>query len=205
MAIAALVVFAMFALVAGGARVLIQRRRTGDTGIRQFRPAPGSVQWWAHWGFVTGGLITGLAAPLADLAGLAPIPFADQPAVAVAGVVVAVAGVAATFGAQLAMGASWRIGVEDTERTRLVTTGVFGCVRNPMFTTMLVTFAGLALMVPNPVAVAGCVLLLAGVQAQVRAVEEPYLQQVHGSAYTDYTTRVGRFLPGIGRSRQLQR
>ncbi|WP_280227384.1 methyltransferase family protein [Nocardia farcinica] len=198
MAIAALLVFAVFALVAGGARVLIQRRRTGDTGIRQFRPAPGSVQWWAHWGFVVGGLITGLVAPLADLAGLAPIPFVDRTAVTVAGAVVAVAGVAATFAAQLAMGASWRIGVDDTERTRLVTTGVFAYVRNPIFTAMLGTFAGLALMVPNPVAFVGYVLLLAGVQAQVRAVEEPYLRQVHGPAYTDYTARVGRFLPGVG-------
>jgi len=102
------------------------------------------------------------------------------------------------------MGASWRIGVDDTEHTRLVTTGVFAYVRNPIFTAMLATFAGLALMVPNPVAVTGYALLLAGVQAQVRAVEEPYLQQIHGRAYTDYTTRVGRFLPGIGRKRPIQ-
>ncbi|WP_062980278.1 methyltransferase family protein [Nocardia flavorosea] len=204
MALAALAVFAVFALVAGGARVLIQRRRTGDTGIRQFRPRPGSVQWWAHWGFVTGGLITGLAAPLADLAGLAPIPLADRPAVTAAGVVLAVAGVAATFAAQLAMGASWRIGVDDTERTGLVTTGVFAYVRNPIFAAMLATFAGLALMVPNLVAAVGYVLLLAGVQAQIRAVEEPYLQHIHGRAYADYTARVGRFVPGVGRQRQFQ-
>ncbi|NKY60922.1 isoprenylcysteine carboxylmethyltransferase family protein [Nocardia flavorosea] len=184
--------------------MLIQRRRTGDTGIRQFRPRPGSVQWWAHWGFVTGGLITGLAAPLADLAGLAPIPLADRPAVTAAGVVLAVAGVAATFAAQLAMGASWRIGVDDTERTGLVTTGVFAYVRNPIFAAMLATFAGLALMVPNLVAAVGYVLLLAGVQAQIRAVEEPYLQHIHGRAYADYTARVGRFVPGVGRQRQFQ-
>ncbi|MBF6439582.1 methyltransferase family protein [Nocardia cyriacigeorgica] len=205
MALAALIVFAVFALVAGGARVVIQRRRTGDTGIRQFRPVPGSLQWWAHWGFVVGGLVTGLGAPLADLAGLAPVPLVDRPAVTATGAVIAVVGVAATFAAQLAMGASWRIGVDDTERTRLVTTGVFACVRNPIFTAMLATFAGLALMVPNPVAIIGYALLLAGVQAQVRAVEEPYLQQVHGHAYTAYTAQVGRFVPGVGRRRQPQR
>ncbi|WP_280471482.1 methyltransferase family protein [Nocardia cyriacigeorgica] len=204
MAVAALLVFAMFALVAGGARVMIQARRTGDTGIRQFRPAPGSVQWWAHWGFVAGGLITGLAAPLAEMAGLAPIPLADRPAVTAVGTVLAVAGVAATFAAQMAMGASWRIGVDDTEHTQLVTTGVFAYMRTPIFTAMLATFAGLALMVPNLVAVIGYALLLGGVQAQVRAVEEPYLRQVHGPAYTAYAARVGRFLPGIGRKRPVQ-
>jgi len=33
----------------------------------------------------------------------------------------------------------------------------------------------------------------------VRAVEEPYLLDTHGDAYRGYATRVGRFLPGVGR------
>ncbi|MFD4401278.1 methyltransferase family protein [Nocardia sp. NPDC058499] len=199
MAVAALVIFVLFVLVAGGARAVIQYRRTGDTGIRQFRTPIGSHQWWAHWGFVAGGLITGLAAPLADLAGLVPIPFADHGVVAVAGVIVASTGVVATFAAQLAMGASWRIAVDDTERTQLVTTGVFALVRNPIFTATLTAFAGLAAMVPNLIALTGYTLLVLGIQLQVRTVEEPYLRRIHGPAYTTYTTRTGRFVPGIGR------
>jgi ABC-type nickel/cobalt efflux system permease component RcnA len=34
------------------------------------------------------------------------------------------------------MGASWRIGVDEGERTTPVTTGPFGLVRNPIFAAM---------------------------------------------------------------------
>lgn len=44
--------------------------------------------------------------------------------------------------AQQAMGRSWRIGVDTDERTELVTEGVFGLVRNPVFTAMIVAVGG---------------------------------------------------------------
>jgi protein-S-isoprenylcysteine O-methyltransferase Ste14 len=31
-------------------------------------------------------------------------------------------------------------------------------------------------------------------------VEEPYLRTTHGPAYADYASRVGRFIPGIGKA-----
>lgn len=71
--------------------------------------------------------------------------------------------------------------------------------RNPIFTAMAVTAAGLAAMVPNVIALAGLALTVAALQMQVRAVEEPYLLRTHGDAYTAYAARVGWFLPGIGR------
>ena len=72
-------------------------------------------------------------------------------------------------------------------------------VRNPIFAAFLIAFLGFALMVPNPVAIAGAAVMVTGIQVQVRLVEEPYLRRVHGAAYTDYASRVGRFLPGLGR------
>jgi protein-S-isoprenylcysteine O-methyltransferase Ste14 len=41
---------------------------------------------------------------------------------------------------------------------------------------------------------------LTAMEIQVRFVEEPYLERVHGDAYRRYAARTGRFLPGIGRS-----
>ena len=49
-------------------------------------------------------------------------------------------------------------------------------------------------------ATAATVVLLAAIQVQVRAVEEPYLLAVHGDAYRDYAARVGRFVPRMGRT-----
>ncbi len=64
---------------------------------------------------------------------------------------------------------------------------------------MITTSVGLTLIVPNLIALAATALLLTSAQVQVRAVEEPYLARVHGTAYTTYAARVGRFLPTTGR------
>jgi protein-S-isoprenylcysteine O-methyltransferase Ste14 len=129
----------------------------------------------------------------------------EHPIPRILGVVLAGLGMLGTFIAQLAMGASWRIGVDETERTALVTAGAFRLVRNPIFSALLTALLGLTLMVPNVIAVVGLVAAVIGIQIQVRRVEEPYLREAHAAAYDDYASRVGRFLPGIGRLRAQQR
>ena len=64
---------------------------------------------------------------------------------------------------------------------------------------MIPTLLGLGMMVPNVAAIVGLVGLVLSLELQVRLVEEPYLRQVHGSAYETYTARVGRFFPFLGR------
>lgn len=53
-------------------------------------------------------------------------------------------------------------------------------------------------MVPNPVSLLGLALVAVAVELQLRVVEEPYLSQVHGGAYSTYSARVGRFVPMAG-------
>ncbi len=112
-----------------------------------------------------------------------------------------VAGTALTLAAQAAMGTSWRADVDVQVRTELVVDGPFRWVRNPIVTGMAVTAAGLALIVPNVVAVAMLVLFAVSWEMQIRLVEEPYLAHTHGDRYRAYARRTGRFLPGIGRLR----
>lgn len=183
-------------------RTLIQRHRTGDWGNWRTLLPRGSLEWWGLAAVDLGLLLVGLGGPLADWAGMPLLAVADHAVPRGVGVVFAALGIAAAFGAQLAMGASWRIGVDEAERTALMTTGPFRLVRNPVFTAVAVAFLGMALMVPNPVAIAGLAVTLIGIEIQVRLVEEPYLRRVHGAEYMDYAARVGRFLPGIGRHRR---
>jgi protein-S-isoprenylcysteine O-methyltransferase Ste14 len=96
------------------------------------------------------------------------------------------------------MGDSWRIGVDESETTTLVHTGVFGRIRNPIYTAMFTFGVGIALVTPNLVAFTGFILLVATIHLQVRLVEEPYLLRTHGDAYRAYTASVGRFIPGVG-------
>lgn len=60
----------------------------------------------------------------------------------VAGIIPATAGIAATVYAQLAMGDSWRIGVDEQENTTLVRTGPFKWVRHPIYTAMMAFGSG---------------------------------------------------------------
>lgn len=197
MPIVALTLFVVFAVLGFGWRSWQQKRRTGSTGFRGVSGAPWSAEWLAGVGFVV-AMAAALAAPILQLAGVVH-PLVDSPVLNVAGVAVAVTGIAATLYAQVDMGESWRIGVDAAETTTLVRRGVFGWVRNPIFTAMLVFAAGLTLLTPNPVAVAGFALLVATIEAQVRIVEEPYLLTTHGDDYRDYLATVGRFVPGVGR------
>jgi protein-S-isoprenylcysteine O-methyltransferase Ste14 len=180
-------------------RSVIQRRRTGSTGFKGISGRPGSLEWSA--GLLFGiALLIGVLAPVLDVTGtLDPVDALDGPVAHALGVALFALGLAATLHAQLAMGESWRVGVDESERTDLVTDGPFAVVRNPIFAAMIPTSLGLALMVPNVVALAGFAALLAALEIQVRLVEEPYLRKVHGEAYASYGARTGRFAPGVGR------
>ncbi|GJP28516.1 MULTISPECIES: methyltransferase family protein [Mycobacterium] len=183
-----------------GWRSWIQYRRTGSTGFRGPRRPPRFTGWVAGAGFLA-AIIVGLVAPVLQLFGVVcPIELLHTQLIQASGIFLAVVGVVATFFAQREMGASWRIGVDPSETTTLVRDGVFAIVRNPIFSAMLIFAAGITLMAPNPLAVAGFLLLFTAIELQVRRVEEPYLLDTHGDAYRTYTNSVGRFLPGIGRT-----
>lgn len=199
MAPLALVLYVVYLLLAFGLRTLIQLRRTGSSGFHGLGGRPGSAEWIAGVGF-TVALLVGAAAPvLALLDVVEPISALETTAAHVAGLVLAVGGIGLTFYAQVAMGSSWRIGVDPGERTTLVTSGPFALVRNPIFAAMLPTALGLTMLVPSWVAIVGLGGLVIALELQVRVVEEPYLLQVHGDSYAEYATQVGRFVPQVGR------
>jgi protein-S-isoprenylcysteine O-methyltransferase Ste14 len=195
----ALAFYVVYVGLAFGLRTIIQVRRTGSTGFHGVGGRPASAEWLAGTGFVV-ALALGFAAPILAIAGAVdPIAALDSDLTRVAGAVIALAGIAGTLYAQIAMGTSSRIGVDHSERTTLVTSGPFAHVRNPIFSAMLPTALGLTLLVPSWVALAGLAGLVVALELQVRVVEEPYLLESHGRAYADYAARVGRFFPGLGR------
>lgn len=205
MELVALASYGLYLGLAFGWRTMVQVRRTGSTGFHGIGGRPGSAEWFAGVLF-TVALIVGVAAPVLALADvIEPTEALDGPVAHLAGIVIFVAGLVATLGAQVAMGDSWRIGVDPGERTALVTDGPFGVVRNPIFAGMIPASIGLGLMVPSWVAIAGVVALVVALELQVRVVEEPYLRHAHGEAYESYAARVGRFVPGVGRLRSRDR
>lgn len=201
MPVVALSFLAVYAALGFGWRSWLQRRHTGSMGFNGISGGTGSVEWLAGVGFAVAvaGIILAPTLQLLDV--LTPVPVVLSMWIQTLGVVSALFGIAGTLYAQLGMGDSWRIGVDNTETTTLVDTGAFAVARNPVFTAMLVFAFGITLMTPNVLAFIGFALLFASIELQVRAVEEPYLEAVHGDAYRDYASTVGRFVPRAGRRR----
>lgn len=197
---AALALYGIFIVSGFGWRSYRQWRLTGSTGMRGFHGRPGSLEWLAGAGFVVAILLGALAPLLQWLGVLSPVAWLDHWAVHTLGAIAAILGIAATLLAQESMGESWRIGVDASETTRLIDNGVFKLVRNPIFTAMLIFGAGVALLAPNGLALLAFATLATSIELQVRIVEEPYLRRTHGLRYAEYTSRVGRFIPGLGRS-----
>lgn len=199
MAKLALLLWLLYGASALGIRVAIQWRRTGSTGLVGIKYPFGSMEWLTEAG-ISAAIAAGLAAPVLDLAGAVDLIEAlDRTGVHVAGVALFAVGLTSVIWSQAAMGSSWRIGTDPDERTELVTGGVFAVVRNPIYASLVPTLLGLALLVPNPFALASVAIFLATVEALTRLVEEPHLLRVHGEAYARYAARVGRFLPRVGR------
>jgi protein-S-isoprenylcysteine O-methyltransferase Ste14 len=184
---AALLLYGVFALVALVVRSVVYRRATGRSPF----PIPSSAFAWLGQSLLSAGIV---ASPVGVAFGEA-----DNRAVGVVGLVLGAAGVVATIVAQKQMGASWRAGLDPTERTELVTRGLFRRVRNPIYTAMIAVGAGMALVVSNVVTVVSAVAILAGSEIVVRGVEEPYLLRVHGEDFARYAAATGRFVPGVGK------
>ena len=98
-----------------------------------------------------------------------------------------------TYIAQAHMHESWRVGIDESQKTSLVTQGVFRYSRNPIYLGMLASVFGLALVTPNALIVLLLVVGYVLIQIQVR-LEEDFLQKMHGPTYADYKKSVARFI-----------
>lgn len=95
--------------------------------------------------------------------------------------------------AQAQMGRSWRIGIDTSDRPRLVTQGLFSRSRNPIFLSMRLNLMGLFLVAPNAVTLAALAAGEVLMQVQVR-LEEAFLSGALGADYAAYRARTRRWL-----------
>jgi protein-S-isoprenylcysteine O-methyltransferase Ste14 len=191
----------LFGVLTFFVRVAIQLRRTGGTGLIGLRKGAGPREWLSGILFIGGMAMSVVSVNLVLNDDLDPIDALDVGVLHAVGIALAALGGLAVFAAQLGMGASWRIGVSDDQETDLVTGGWFRLCRNPIYSSMVVGWMGFALMVPTRLSFIAVVVIAIGLELQVRAVEEPYLLRTHGDEYRRYASRVGRFVPGVGRFR----
>lgn len=121
----------------------------------------------------------------------------SQSILAGAGGALGLGAAALAVASQRAMGEAWSTTVSTTSATPLITHGVFASVRNPIYTSFIAAAIAAAMISPTRAALPSVGLVIAGLELQVRVVEEPVLEQVHGDSYRAYRQRTGRFVPRL--------
>jgi protein-S-isoprenylcysteine O-methyltransferase Ste14 len=129
------------------------------------------------------------------------IPFADrQPTgffqsetISWVGIFLCLAGLFLLFLSLVSFGKSFRVGIDRDHPDELVTTGIFGFSRNPIYVAFWVFLLGQFLVFPNWILL---VYLVAAAWLFHRQVlrEEEYMRNHYGQQYLDYCNRVRRYL-----------
>lgn len=113
------------------------------------------------------------------------------------GVGIGTVGVAVFITAVITMRDSWRAGVSKTDKTELVTSGIFAFSRNPAFLGFDLLYIGILLMFFNWVLLAASIFAALMFHLQIVNVEEDFLLEAFGEDYLNYRKQVNRY---FGRS-----
>ncbi len=124
---------------------------------------------------------------------LSPIIWMNSSPLTVVGIVLLILALIWVLVAQLQMGDSWRIGIDEKSESNLVQHGLFGVSRNPIFLGMLVMLVGLLLILPTAVTLTAAVLGFVLIHIQVR-LEEAFLSEKYGEGYRKYQMNVRRWI-----------
>jgi protein-S-isoprenylcysteine O-methyltransferase Ste14 len=95
--------------------------------------------------------------------------------------------------AQYQMSNSWRIGIDEKNKTELVTKGIFSVSRNPIFLGMIISVLGLFLIIPTALSFCLLVTTYFIIQIQIR-LEEDFLEKQHSQTYINYKLKTKRLI-----------
>ena len=98
--------------------------------------------------------------------------------------------------AQIKMGQSWRVGIDENEKTALVQSGLYKIIRNPTYLGLFVLNLGIWLIWPTWTVFIFNILFIYTLEIQVRC-EEDFLETVHGEDFIQYKNGTKRYIPLI--------
>lgn len=99
----------------------------------------------------------------------------------------------------LTMKDSWRAGVSTTDKTELVTEGIYRISRNPAFLGFDLVYIGITITFFNWILFIISLLAIVIFHLQIILVEEKFLIKTFNKEYEEYTENVNRYL---GRKRK---
>ena len=137
--------------------------------------------------------IAGLAAGMA-INSVVVLPLGGRPATTVAGAVLTTLGLALALAGVAAVIRHRTTIVPHHPVATLLTGGAYRLSRNPMYTGLAIAYLGLTLLFGSWWPLALWPLVVAAVRHLVIRPEEQYLARRFGQTYTDYQSRVRRWL-----------
>lgn len=138
--------------------------------------------------------VASYAVPVAEIVSIALGTTAFPAAVRALGALMGTVGVGFFVASVLTMRDNWRAGVSETDRTELVTEGVYQLSRNPAFLGFDLVYLGILLMFFNPVLMVISLFAMLMFHLQIVNVEEDFLLVTFGEDYLAYRKRVRRYL-----------
>lgn len=88
---------------------------------------------------------------------------------------------------------SWRAGIPESDKTKLVTGGIYKYSRNPAFFGFDLMYIGVLLMYFNPVNIIFSLFPIVMLHLQILQ-EEKYMEATFGQKYVDYKKKTFRYL-----------
>lgn len=110
------------------------------------------------------------------------------------GIALALAGDAVFICAVITMRDSWRAGVSETDKTELVTGGIYQISRNPAFLGFDLVYIGILLIFFNWGLFVVSVFAIIMFHLQIVNVEEKFLIETFGEEYLAYRRKVNQYL-----------
>ena len=119
-------------------------------------------------------------------------PFFNSRVADVLGGVLIIGGLTVFAAALHVFGRSWRIGIDHDRPGQLVTQGIFGVTRNPIFLFMDLYFTGTGLIQRDLFFLLFAVVAAGGIHFQILQ-EEKFLRKQYGEPYRRYMREVPRY------------
>ncbi|MGH6849095.1 MAG: methyltransferase family protein [Methylocella sp.] len=113
--------------------------------------------------------------------------------ISLAGVLFCLAGLSFLFLSLVSFGTSFRVGIDQDQPDKLVTTGVFAFTRNPIYVAFALILLGQFLLFSNWILLVYMVAAIGLFHRQVLR-EEEFLRKHYGQQYSEYCDRVRRYL-----------
>jgi protein-S-isoprenylcysteine O-methyltransferase Ste14 len=128
--------------------------------------------------------------------GAAPLTILNTTLAKIIGFILGILGLTICRIAQVAMGKSWRVGIDEHASPGLITHGIYQSIRNPTYSGLFLLSFGVLLINPTMWFSYWALALFIIMEFQVRC-EEEYLEEKYGKTYLEYCQKTKRYVPFV--------